>query len=289
MLDLVTAGEAFDDFIFHGLTHLPRRGEELKTTRFWRSPGGGAVITAVAASRLGLRCGILSGVSRDTARMLRAEGVQVNNLRRAREPAALSVAISTPRDRSFVTFIGMNDRLPPRLRAGLTRFRAHHVHMAFIPRRCRPWIAVVERLRRLGTTTSWDFGWHPALRGDRDFAGLAESVDYLFVNRDEAMLYAKARTFGRALERWRRAPRCVVVKLGASGSRAVGRAVNVRAAAVRVHVVDTTGAGDAFNAGFLVARLRGRHVPAALRLANRIGALSTRRPGGIAGLPKMAS
>ena len=44
VLDLITAGEAFDDFVFHGLARLPRAGEEIKTDRLARSPGGGAVI-----------------------------------------------------------------------------------------------------------------------------------------------------------------------------------------------------------------------------------------------------
>jgi 2-dehydro-3-deoxygluconokinase len=50
--------------------------------------------------------------------------------------------------------------------------------------------------------------------------------------------------------------------------------------------VDTTGAGDAFNGGFIAARLAGQGPAAALRLGNRIGALSTRKAGGLDGLPK---
>ena len=53
----------------------------------------------------------------------------------------------------------------------------------------------------------------------------------------------------------------------------------------RVRAVDTTGAGDAFNAGFLAARLRGFDLSESLRYGNHVGALSTRRAGGIAALP----
>ncbi len=289
MLDLVTAGEAFDDFVFYGLDRLPKRGEELKTDHFGQSAGGGAVITAVAAARLGVRCATFSGLSRNAARLLRDEGVGVRNLLRPGEKAAISVAISTRQDRCFVTFNGMNDRLPGRLRRLLQRVRAGHVHLAFHPRPCRPWIAAVESLRRRGITTSWDFGWNPGLARDPHFRALAASVDYLFLNRAEALLYSRQRQFGRALARWRRFPRYVVVKLGAGGSRVVGGGnggVEVHAAAPVVRAVDTTGAGDAFNAGFLVARMRGHTIRGALTLGNRVGALSTRRPGGIAGLPR---
>ena len=149
---------------------------------------------------------------------------------------------------------------------------------------------MVESLRRRGITSSWDFGWNPGLARDPHFRALAVSVDYLFLNRDEALMYSRQRQLVRALARWRRSPRHVIVKLGAGGSRVIGggnEGVDIHATAPKVRVVvDTTGAGDAFNAGFLVARLRGGTIEAALRLANRVGAMSTRRAGGIAGLPR---
>src|SRR5262245_2240682 len=98
VIDLVTAGEAFDDFIFYRLDRLPANGEELKTQAFARSPGGGAIITAIAAARLGLRTTVVSAVSDDGVRMLRTEGVSVRNLRRRDEPAAVTVALSTRHD-----------------------------------------------------------------------------------------------------------------------------------------------------------------------------------------------
>ena len=109
------------------------------------------------------------------------------------------------------------------------------------------------------------------------------------MNRDEALAYSGARSLTQALDRWRAAPTLVVVKLGAAGARVVGSAANIRERAVTVRVVDTTGAGDAFDAGFLAGRLRGLGLRDSLQLANRVGALSTRRAGGIAGLPRRNS
>jgi sugar/nucleoside kinase (ribokinase family) len=289
VLDLITAGETFDDFVFYRLTRVPAAGREVKTHRFVRSPGGGALITAVAAARLGLRSAVASGLSDDGVTMLRDEGVGVRNLRRRSEPAAITVALSTTRDRRFVTFSGMNDRLPSRIRRVLPRLRARHVHLALHPGLCRPWIHVIDGLRRRGITSSWDFGWNPDLVRDSHFAPLATSVDYLFLNRDEALAYSRCRMLTRALDRWRGSPNTVVIRLGAGGSHIVGGGagqIDLRATSPSVHVVDTTGAGDAFNAGFLAATLRGQPLDAALRLGNRVGALSTRRAGGIAGLPR---
>jgi sugar/nucleoside kinase (ribokinase family) len=286
VLDLVTAGEAFDDFVFFDLKTLPQPGRELKTNAFVRTVGGGAVITAIAAARLGLRCAVVSGLSDEAVQLLRRERVSAHNIRRRAEPAAITVALSTRRDRRYVTFNGVNERLPRRIRTIVPRLRARHLHFAFHPRPCRPWIAIVEAIRRRGASTSWDFGWNPGLARDPHLHPLASAVDYLFLNRDEALLYARRPRLSAAIDRWRRFPRLVVIKLGADGSRLVGGGVDLRAPAMRARVVDTTGAGDAFNAGFLVATLRGDPLPRALKFANRVGALSTRRPGGIDGLPR---
>jgi sugar/nucleoside kinase (ribokinase family) len=298
--DLLTVGEAFQDLIFVGLPHLPASGEEVRTTRFVATIGGGAVITAAAAARLGLRAAIVSGLSGEAVRLLRQRKVRVVNLKRAREAPAVTAALSTRHDRSFVTFNGVNDLLESRLPAALARERAAHVHFAFAPRDCARWIRIVERLRTRGATSSWDFGWSPGLLTRAGFRGLLAAVDIVFVNDAEAALYAGGRRGSTGDAYWRRATRNAVIKLGARGSRwlAGGRARDkgdkdgegaeardLSARAPRVRAVDTTGAGDAFNGGFLAGWLTGRSPRECLRLGNFVGAQSTTAPGGIAALP----
>jgi ribokinase len=283
-IDLLTVGEAFQDLVFVGLPHQPRSGEEVKTARFAATIGGGAVITAIAAARLGLRAAIASGLSAEAARRLRAERVRVVNLRRPSEPHAISVALSTAHDRSFVTFNGVNDLLQPHLPAAVARQRAAHVHFAFAPDNCRRWTLIVERLRARGTTTSWDFGWNPELRARPGFARLLGSVDFLFVNEAESALYARTRATG-AIAHWRRTARNTVVKLGRRGSRWIAAARDLSEPARRVRAIDTTGAGDAFDGGFLYALLRGHPPRECLHIGNFVGARSTLAAGGIDALP----
>ncbi len=270
VIDLVTAGEAFDDFVFYDLASMPSSGRELKTDRFAHGVGGGAVISAATAARLGARVGVLAGLSRAAARRLRGDGVPFRNLRRPHEPSALTVALSTRRDRRFITFVGMNDRLPGRIRAALPRVRARHVHFALHPGQCRAWLPSIARLRAGGATVSWDFGWNPDVSDDPAFRRLVDALDYLFVNRDEERAY-RART----------AAGVTVIKLGADGCRAIGRGIDVRVPAPRVRVVDTTGAGDVFNGAFLAARLTGAALLPAMRLATREASRSTRHAGGL--------
>lgn len=284
-MDLLTLGEAFEDLVFLDLPRLPDPGEEVRTSRFVRTVGGGAVITAIASARLGLSCETWSALGDAAVARLRAEGVAVRNLRRRDEDHAISAALSTAENRSFVTYDGVNDQLEGRLVARATRIRARHAHFALGPRQCRLWIPVLERLKQSGIGTSWDFGWNEHLLDDPDFARLLDTLDVLFLNEQEALLYSGRRRLAAALSHWRRSPGIVVVKLGASGSRWLSAARDLDAPAVPIQPVDTTGAGDAFNGGFLTARLTGRSPGACLRLGNRVGALSTRRAGGLDGLP----
>lgn len=281
-VDLVTAGEAFDDLIFYDLPGLPGPGEELKTSRFARAPGGGAIITAVTAARLGVETGVISAVSDETRTRLRKERVALRNLRKRDEPAALTVALSTGHDRSFVTFNGVNDRLERRLLETVPRATAGHVHCAFFPARCRRWVPVVRRLQRRGRSVSWDFGWNPDLLDDRGFGSLIAALDLVFVNEPESKLYAGVPSLPAAFTWWRNAARTTIVKLGARGAVYLSAAAVLRSPAPRVRVVDTTGAGDAFNGGYLAAMLKGRDRGACLRLANQVGARSTTKAGGLA-------
>lgn len=278
-------GESFEDLVFLGLPRLPGPGEEVKTSAFVRTVGGGAAITAVAAARLGARVEVLSGLGVEAVALLGRERVSVRNLRRAGEPHAITAALSTRHDRAFATFNGVNDRLEPRYRRALATLRARHVHFAFAPRDCRGWAAAVERLRRRGVTTSWDIGWNDVIAKDPWLPALFGSVDYLFLNEQEAPLYAGTRSLAPALRHWRRHARTAIVKLGRRGSRWLSSALDILEPAPRVRVVDTTGAGDAYNGGFLVALLRGATPRECLRLGNRVGALSTRSAGGINSLP----
>ena len=285
MIELLTLGEAFEDLVFLGLDRLPNPGEEVRTSRFVRTVGGGAVITAVAAARLGARCGIWSALGAPAVTRLKADGVTVRNLMRRGEAHAVSAALSTSENRTFVTYNGVNDDLEHRLLVAAPAIRARHVHFAFYPRNCRRWIPQLKRLRARGTTTSWDFGWNEALLDDASFMTLVAELDLLFLNEQEARLYAGRRTLSAAVAAWRRSERAVIVKLGAQGSRWLSRTVDVHVPAPQTRVVDTTGAGDAFNGGVITARLRGQGPAEALRLGNRVGALSTRAAGGLDGLP----
>jgi len=290
-MTLLCAGEAFEDLVFFKLDRLPGLGEEVKTGHFTATVGGGAVITAVHAARLGMKTAVISALGDAAVARLKRERVSVTNLKKPNEPHAITAALSTEEDRAFVTFNGVNAKLEDRLAKVLgkpalpkpegRRRAREHVHLCFYPHDCAQWTRIVTRLRKRGITTSWDFGWNELLTDDRGLTDLIDALDFVFVNGLEARLYTGEATLEAAIPHWRQRKAITIIKQGDHGATWIAPDRDIHFPAPRVKVVDTTGAGDAFNAGFLVAWLRGKSPAQCLAEGNKAGAASTRHAGGI--------
>ena len=280
-MKLTCAGEAFEDLIFVGLERLPELGEEIKTDRFTSTIGGGAVITAVKAARLGMNTTLLSALSDAACARLKKEYIRITNLRKAGEPHAITAALSTAEDRAFVTYNGVNTKLEDRLARIIPRLKATHIHLCFYPHDCEHWRRVVEKLRTRGITTSWDFGWNEPLSNDRGLIDLIDALDFVFVNEHEARLYTGEATLEASIAHWRQRKAITIIKIGEEGAVWIAPDRDLHVVAPKVKVVDTTGAGDSFNAGFLVAWMHGKSPEQCLKAGNKVGAESTRKAGGI--------
>jgi sugar/nucleoside kinase (ribokinase family) len=161
---------------------------------------------------------------------------------------------------------------------------ARHVHVCYQPRRFGGITRLMARLRAASVTTSIDFGWHPEITARPGFWRWLATATLFFPNLMEAQDLTGERRPEKALARLAEVTTLPVIKLGAQGAIAWERGKIVRAGAPRVRVVDSTGAGDAFNGGFLAAFLRGRPLAQCLQAGNRTAARSLTAPGGTAGL-----
>ena len=280
-MHLICAGEAFEDLIFVGLDRLPELGEEVKTDRFTSTIGGGAVITAVKAARLGMKTTLVSALSDAAVTRLKKERVTITNLRKRGEPHAITAALSTGDDRAFVTYNGVNAKLEARLARTVPQLKATHIHLCFYPHDCQHWRRLVETLRKRGITTSWDFGWNEPLSNDRGLIDLIDALDFVFVNEHEARLYTREQTLEGAIRHWRQLTAITIIKIGEEGAVWIAPNKDLHVVAPKVKVVDTTGAGDSFNAGFLVAWMHGKSPEECLKAGNKVGSESTRKAGGI--------
>jgi len=294
---LIAAGEFFFDLIFHQLERLPNMGEELVTPNFALALGGGAPNTAITAARLGRKVELLA-VLGDTSldhfalKELGKEGVGTRLVQKRKGTmGALTVSVSLLKDRFFLTYAGSNVFLEKYLLAPATRKKlasGGHVHFGLSPRDWKPYAKLVRWLKAQNVTTSWDLGWHPEAVRLAGFRELYAALDVVFLNQMEALRYAGTDAPEKAMRKLAGEGQVIVVKLGADGAMALGPEGQARAGPFKVKAVDTTGAGDAFNGGFLHRWMGGAPLAECLRAGNVTGALSTTKPGGNAGTPNRA-
>nr|WP_281070802.1 carbohydrate kinase family protein [Oceaniglobus trochenteri] len=225
---------------------------------------------------------------------LEREGVDHGGVRvRAGRATGITVSLSYDSDRLLLTRygtmteFGAGDIDPALLRA------TRHVHCGsfFIQTGLQPDLPdLFSEARARGCTTSLDLGWDPAETWDR---GALERVlphtDVVLPNRVELLAATGCDSIETALARMHgMGAREIAVKLGAEGSVLSVDGTLCRHAGFPIVPVDTTGAGDAFNAGYIRARLADEPFDDRLALGNACGAIVALAKGGTAGLRDMA-
>ena len=103
--------------------------------------------------------------------------------------------------------------------------------------------------------------------GHQELIELVSPLDFLMLNEDEASIFAGGEDFTRMLT----FTKMVVIKRGPRGATALWDKKELSLPAFAASVLDTTGAGDAFDAAFLVSHLKGKSMEEALEQANAIG------------------
>ena len=167
--------------------------------------------------------------------------------------------------------------------------RARHLHVAsyFLQTGLQPGLAALfEEARDHGMTTSLDPNWDPAERWE-GFDTLLRKVDIFLPNENEAMSITKAKTLQQAMLLLNKKTDLAVVKCGAKGACLSKGTTEIEVPGLKVEVVDTVGAGDSFDAGFLYGHLNGWGLKKSLALAAVCGSLSTRAAGGVAAQPTL--
>ncbi len=298
---VLVAGDANLDLVLRGDV-VPRFGQaEQLLAAADLVLGSSAGICASGLARLGVDTALCARIGSDlfgerTRLLLEERGVDTSEVAAIAGPTGLSVILSAADDRAILTLGGAMTALTAAdVDEAAHRAGATHVHVAsffLLPALADGLPAVLAGLRARGVTTSLDTNWDPAER----WVGVAEClphVDVLLPNAAEARALAGAR--GQATSDTATAARVlagegpvVVVKDGAAGGLAARGDEVVSAAPPPVDVVDTTGAGDSFDAGFLRAWTAGLDLAECVRHAAAAGALSTRAPGGTGAQPTLA-
>ena len=274
-MKIATVGVHVLDTHVTGIESIPpgSDGQLVESIRF--SPAGTAGGTAVVLARLGAEVRTFGAVGEDPIAasllaMLEGEGVDIGGLVRKAEQTSSSVIPVRPNgDRPAWHCIGANgafslDDLDLSALEGIT-----HLHLGgpeFLGGEAAG--KLLAHAREIGATTSLDI----LAPGDPDMlAWIADALphtDFLLPNDEQVLGFTGASSLAEgARELVAAGAGCVAVTQGAQGALVVTTEETIEVPAYAIEVVDTTGCGDAFSAGFL----RGLSLDRDLRGAAQLG------------------
>jgi sugar/nucleoside kinase (ribokinase family) len=289
---ILVIGDLNADLILTGLSGHPRYGREVLVSGCSLTLGGSAAIFACGLAKLGREVSFLGKVGQDAIgdlvlKMLRERGVDASRVKRdPKTGTGIAVAFTETGDRALVSYLGTVAKTTPQdVAAGDLRAYSHlHLTSPFIQFGLGGHFpTLLKKAKLAGLTTSLDPGWDPRERWD--LKKLYEWVDVLLVNEVEAKALAGVGKPVAAAKKLAENATLVVVKTGPKGAVAATKSGEWKAPSYPVEVVDTTGAGDTFDAAFIDGWLQGHRVQEVLAYACAAGALSTRKAGGYDGQP----
>lgn len=285
--DISILGETNLDLILYGLPRELPTERELLGSGFRMTLGGSSSILAHNLAVLGTRVGFSSLVGDDAMGKIATDRLKeggVDTARVQQVPGGTGVTLLLPhgKERHILTYPGVMAEMTVGMLDEPFLQRARHLHLSslFLQTRLHAGLPeLVDRCKSMGMTFSLDTNDDPADRWAGVLPELLRRVDVLLPNEDEALRMTGASTLDEAMDRLADVP-TVVVKCGARGALVGQGTARDRVEPHMVQPVDTIGAGDSFDAGFLHKWLQGADAVEAARFGNRTGALSTLRPGG---------
>jgi sugar/nucleoside kinase (ribokinase family) len=287
--DLSVVGELNLDLVLYGLPDEFELDREHLASDLRLTLGSSSAIFAHNFALLGNRVGFNSAIGDDPLgelclARLAESAADLSAVRKfPGKQTGLTVILPRPQKRYILTYPGVMAEMRFEDLNLEHVFCARHLHLSsfFLQRALRPRIAELFQLaKQARLTTSLDTNDDPEDRWDRDVFDVLNFVDVLLPNESEACRLARRDKPEEALVALAEKVPLVVMKCGERGVIASRAGKLFSETSPETEVVDTIGAGDSFDAGFLHQYIRGAPLEDCLRFGNRTGALSTTRQGG---------
>lgn len=295
--ETISLGDTSVDLIA-SVSQYPRCGGDSEIRVLQRHPGGSAANFAVAMARLGISAGLISKVGADETgeflrNGLRREDVDVSHLKQENgATGTIFVIVDKRGQRTMLSFRGVNVRLLPEEipREYIAGSRLLHVSGYSLVRapQCDAALTAMKHAKEANVRISLDPSPLVHLAERKVLAETLEFADVLLPNEAEAKYLSRKkniRSAGRTL--LERGASIVAMKLGAKGCLVMNEHEEFRVPPFNVETIDTTGAGDAFNAGFSAGYLKGWNLKRSADFANAAAALKTMKGGARNGLPRI--
>jgi len=288
--DLTIAGEVNLDLILYGYDQDIPVDREILATNFEMTLGSSSAILAHNISVLGTSVGFITVTGDDEMgriAMQRLAESQVDLSRCAQRPAGsktgVTILLPHGRSRRILTYPGVMFEMS----IGdldidyLASARHFHLSSIFLHKGLQKDLpGLFRELKRRGLTLSMDTNDDPEGRWGGVLHELLPLIDILLPNDDELLRIAGRNTIDEALTALAGQVPLIAVKCGPRGAIVQQGPRRTQVPPLSVTPVDTIGAGDSFNAGFLAAWLGGAAPEVCAQAGNVTGALSTQRPGG---------
>lgn len=281
--DVIILGDYCLDLIFTGLGTMPRLGAEIEAKSLAMEPGG-ACNTALALHRLGVHtawaCEFgIDDFSQFVLKRFRDEQFPEDLFKFSQKPVRkITVSLSFPHDRAFIAYYDPSDQIQTAIKGLLSRSAKIVVipTLFYGPALLAGNVIAASKKMQIfmdGNSSEKVTLEQPEIRN------ALKHVRFYSPNHTEARQITQLDDMEKAVTILGEICQTVIIKDGSNGSWCsnVGRIYHEPA--FKVKVVDTTGAGDCFNAGFLKAWLDGKEIQQCLKWANIAGALSTQLAG----------
>ncbi len=283
---VVCLGVIVADVIGGPLTSVPNRAGMVVVDEMRLYSGGGASNTAVALSRMGARVSVLGRVGADNLGdflidKLAREKVSTDLISRDPElgTSATMVMVDPDGERRFIHYIGANGGLTGKQIGDdlLSKFAILHIAYAFVLPGLDglPMAELLRKAREAGVVTLLDTAWDNQARWMELLGPCLPAADYFVPNLAEAQaLTGLSDPYEVAQELIELGANNVILKMNKEGSFFMDRSgAHFLCPAYEVKAVDSTGAGDAFDAGVITGIWHGWPIEGTIKFANAVGAL----------------
>ena len=292
--DVYVYGDVNIDLVVPGVESLPPFGSEVDVPVMETFVGGGAALFTLGLAKLGLTPVFQGSIGKDMygayiRGLFRELGVDDSLLLDSdTKKTGISISFTTQKDRCFLTYRGTNEGLSLK-HMDLSKLPyAKHVHVTGYEGLSNhdEYLSVLKKIHEMGdVTVSFDVGWDTTGVWYEGIFDLLPMIDVLFMNETECQHYTRCESIEEGARKLAEKAGMAVIKLGKKGALAVKDGEVFVAPTYKIKVMDTTGAGDSFNAGFVYGFVRGLSVEECLKRGNGCGSLSATMLGGNTGFP----
>jgi sugar/nucleoside kinase (ribokinase family) len=282
--DVFVVGDYCLDLIFTGLRSKPVLGKEIISSGFGLTTGG-TCNSVIALHRLGVKVGWAADFGNDefsqiVLKKLRNEHIdEALFIHHKNKLRFITVSLSYPEDRAFIAYYDQSPQIPAALKAASKVDAA----LLYIPGLLHgPRFRLAKKLLPSKKMKIMMDGNYPEWLNhkDKQVRYSIENVDIFSCNSDEALRLTGEKNIEKSISQLGRMCPIVMVKAGSRGAYGIIENNLEFVPSIKVRAVDTTGAGDCFNAGFIKAWLEEKTLKQCLQYGNIVGGLSTLGRGG---------